>query len=118
MTARQGRDFFWIYILELANGSYYTGYARDLVRRYQAHSSGRGARLTRSFPPVALRACWKLYSCRAAAMRTEAWIKGRSRREKQSLIDDPAALPGKLLRCGREEPVEAVIPPPLIPSQL
>ncbi len=79
-------------MLRLENGSYYTGYARDLVRRYRQHRRGTGARTTRSFPPVEIAACWKLFAGRDAALRVEAWIKACTRRQKQELIDDPRRL--------------------------
>ena len=106
------QELCWIYILRLANGSYYTGYTVDLHKRVRAHRSGRGAKLTRSFAPTAVAACWKVRSSRGAAMRIEAWIKGRSRRAKQALIDQPETLGELLRRRGWEEPIEAVIPPP------
>jgi putative endonuclease len=105
------KPFYWIYILRMANGSYYTGYARDLAARFRTHRRGRGARITRSFSPVCIAACWRLYSGRAAAMRIEAWIKGRSRQAKQSLVDRPETLKELLRRQGREEPVEPAVPP-------
>jgi putative endonuclease len=107
--------FYWIYMLRLRNGSYYTGYTTDLQRRFQAHRSGRGARITRSFAPTAVAACWKLYSPKGAAMRVEAWIKGCTREVKQGLIDHPETLGELLRRRGWEEPIEPVIPPPDIP---
>lgn len=86
------KSFYWIYMLRLANGSYYTGYTKDLEQRYRAHCSGRGAKITRSFPPVGIVGCWKLFSGKGAAMQVEAWIKGCSRRMKQTLIDNPQEL--------------------------
>jgi len=86
------KSFYWIYMLRLANGSYYTGYTKDLEQRYRAHCSGRGAKITRSFPPVGIAGCWKLFSGKGAAMQVEAWIKGCSRRMKQTLIDHPQEL--------------------------
>jgi putative endonuclease len=103
---------YWIYVLRLTNGSYYTGYTRDLNRRVRAHRSGRGAKLTRSFAPTAVAACWKLHSSRGAAMRIEAWIKRCSRQAKQALVDQPETLGELLRRRGWDEPIEAVVPPP------
>lgn len=109
------QEFYWIYMLRLANGSYYTGYTGDLERRFRAHRSGRGAKITRSFAPVAVAACWKLYAPKGTAMRIEAWIKGCTRGVKQGLIDHPETL-GELLRQrGWDEPIEPVRPPPVIP---
>ncbi len=109
------QDLHWIYMLRLANGSYYTGYTSDLNRRLRAHRSGRGAKITRSFAPVAVAASWKLHAPRGMAMRIEAWIKGRTREAKQQLIDHPETLAELLHRRGWEDPIEPVPPPPLIP---
>ena len=86
------KSFYWIYMLRLANGSYYTGYTKDLKGRYRAHCTGKGAKITRSFPPVAIAGCWKLFSGKGDAMRVEARIKGCSRSMKQTLIDNPHKL--------------------------
>ena len=111
MNAKE-QQRYWIYILRLANGSYYTGYTVDLYRRVRAHRSGRGAKLTRSFSPLAVAACWELHAPKGTAMRIEAWIKGRSRQAKQALVDQPETL-GELLRLrGWNESIEAVVPPP------
>jgi putative endonuclease len=111
MGAR-GRRFFWIYMLRLANGSFYTGYAADLQERFQAHLSGRGAKITRSFAPIAVAACWKLYSSKGRAMAVEALIKGCPRRLKQELVERPEKLGELVQRRGWDERIEAVIPPP------
>jgi putative endonuclease len=106
------QEQYWIYVLRLANGSYYTGYTSDLDRRFRAHRSGRGAKLTRSFAPVAVAACWKLHAPKGTAMRIEALIKGRTRTAKQGLIDHPETLRELLRRKGWIAPIEAVVPPP------
>ena len=106
------QELHWIYMLRLANGSYYTGYTNDLDRRFRAHRSGRGAKLTRSFAPVAVAACWKLHAPKGTAMRIEAWIKSLTRKAKQGLIDHPEILGEQLRRCGWDAPVDPVVPPP------
>lgn len=39
---------WFLYLLECQDGSIYTGITTNVTRRYQAHSSGRGARYTRT----------------------------------------------------------------------
>jgi putative endonuclease len=97
------KSFYWIYMLRLANGSYYTGYTKDLKRRYRAHCAGKGAKITRSFPPVAIVGCWRLFSGKGAAMQLEARIKGCSRGMKQTLIDNPQKLQDLLEQQGTGE---------------
>jgi putative endonuclease len=93
------RDYFYVYVLELANGSYYTGCARDPLARLARHAAGKGSRLARSFPPRGLAGCWRLGGGRAAAQRVEAFIKSRPRAAKQLLLREPASLAAELRRA-------------------
>lgn len=43
---------WYLYILECAGGSLYTGITTDVARRFSQHQAGKGARYTRSHPPV------------------------------------------------------------------
>jgi putative endonuclease len=74
-----------VYILECADGSLYTGIARDLEARLVAHNSGSGAKYTRGRRPVRL-----LYQetavDRGSALRREALLKKLSRADKLQLI--------------------------------
>ena len=44
----------YMYVLECADGTLYTGYAVDVERRVAVHNAGRGAKYTRSRLPVTL----------------------------------------------------------------
>src|SRR5574341_1261533 len=44
----------YCYILECADGTFYTGWAMDPGRRLETHNAGRGARYTRARRPVKL----------------------------------------------------------------
>ncbi len=74
----------FVYLLQCADGSIYTGWTRDVERRLEAHQKGRGARYTRSRLPVSLIYRERLAS-QAAAMRREAQIKRWPRRRKLAL---------------------------------
>jgi putative endonuclease len=75
----------YVYIVECADGSLYTGWTIDVEKRVKAHNAGRGARYTRMHGPVKL-----VYSesqpTRAAAMKREAAIKTWPRKRKLKLI--------------------------------
>jgi len=75
----------FVYIVRCADGTLYTGYARDPQTRAAAHNRGRGARYTAGRGPVTL-----VYTerCRSlgAALRREYEVKCLSRRAKQALI--------------------------------
>jgi putative endonuclease len=93
------KPYFYVYVLQLSNGSYYTGYARDPLRRLARHAAGRGSRLARSFRPRALAGCWRVRGGRSEAMRVEAFIKSRSRAAKEQLLREPSSLAGSLRRA-------------------
>jgi putative endonuclease len=82
-----------VYILECNNGTYYTGYTTDLVRRYQEHLSGSAkCKYTRSFPPKKIAAFWELDGDLSATLKTEAKIKRLPKHKKQQLIRQPELL--------------------------
>ena len=75
---------FYCYLLECSDGSYYCGWTTDLDKRVQVHSSGKGARYTRSRLPVKL-VFSEEFDDRSSAMRREGEIKGKSHGEKDAL---------------------------------
>jgi putative endonuclease len=75
-------DLQWcLYLIECRNGSMYAGITNDLDARYAAHVSGRGARYTRSNPPVRLVGS-RHYPDRATASRAEWEIRQLPRERK------------------------------------
>jgi putative endonuclease len=73
------------YILECADGSYYTGWTTDPERRANQHNAGRGARYTRARRPVRLVYVEELPD-RSSAMKRELQIKNLGRKRKEKLI--------------------------------
>ena len=71
----------YCYILECADGTYYTGWAVDPERRAAVHNKGRGARYTRMRLPVKL-VYVEEQPDRKTAMKRERTIK-KMRREKK-----------------------------------
>ena len=90
--ARTHRRSAWLYILEVRGGAYYTGYALNLVRRYRRHLAGTGARFTRSFPPVRIAQCWRVFAEPGALLRLELLVKRTGRAAKERLIRSPEIL--------------------------
>jgi putative endonuclease len=84
-------DAFWIYILECENGNYYTGYTRDLTKRYQQHLGGK-VKYTRSFKPLRIAQCWQLFDEVGMTLKIERFIKRQTRITKESLISSPEKL--------------------------
>lgn len=77
---------WYVYMLRCGDGSLYTGSTTDVARRLREHQSGKGAKYTRSHPPVTL-AYTEPAADRSAAFRREAAIKRLSRAEKWKLLE-------------------------------
>ena len=84
---------FFVYIVRCADGTLYTGYARDPQARVEVHNSGRGAKYTRSRRPVSLVYTEQCESL-SAALKRERQVKPWSRAQKEALIAGDPALPG------------------------
>lgn len=86
----------YVYILETENGSFYTGYTDDLESRYKKHVAGKGARFTRSFKPKRIVRAWEIKGDKGIAMRVEAFIKNKTRKDKEVIIENPGLLKKEL----------------------
>jgi putative endonuclease len=91
----------YMYILECADGSYYTGSTWDLERRLWEHQNGLGANHTAKRLPV------KLVYCEACdriddAFYREKQIQGWSRKKKQALIAGDTNQLHHLAECRNE----------------
>lgn len=78
------RDRWFVYLARCADGSLYTGIARDVAARIAAHDAGRGARYTRGRGPLivcAVRRC----TSKSEALRLELAIKRLPRSQKEVL---------------------------------
>lgn len=78
-------DKSFVYIVECADGSLYTGWTTDVEERIKTHNSGSGAKYTRSRLPVTLVYQEELPD-KPAALRREAAIKSLTRSEKLALL--------------------------------
>lgn len=79
------RSAWYIYILQCADNTLYTGVATDVAARLATHNAGKGAKYTRGRLPVAL-----LYQeCaenRSTALKREHAIKKMRASDKRQLI--------------------------------
>ena len=82
------KNKFFVYIVECADGSLYTGYTTNISRRINEHnySTTRCAKYTRSRRPVRLK-YYEEYDTVSAALRREHQIKKMSRKKKIELIE-------------------------------
>ncbi len=76
---------WFLYIVRCADGSLYTGIAKDLGARMAQHNSGRGARYTRGRGPVTL-VYQEAAGSHGDALRRECAIKAFTRLQKERLI--------------------------------
>jgi putative endonuclease len=77
---------FYVYILLCCDGSFYTGYTKDVEARTRQHQTGKGARYTKAHKPQKL-AYVEEHEYRGVAMKREREIKKLSHQQKQALID-------------------------------
>lgn len=74
----------YVYMVECADGTLYTGWTTEVDRRVAAHNAGQGAKYTRSRRPVRL--CYsEQCTDKSAALRREHAIKRLTRAQKEQL---------------------------------
>ncbi|MGF6725081.1 putative endonuclease [Paraburkholderia sp. GAS41] len=75
---------WFLYLIECADGSVYTGIAVDVEARFEKHLNGTGARYTRSRKPLQVLASFELAD-RSSASSAEYWVKRLTAPEKRAL---------------------------------
>jgi len=76
---------WFVYIVRCADGSLYTGIAKDVDRRLEQHNAGTASRYTRSRLPVTLEYQEEQLN-QSVALKRELAIKALSRKAKDALI--------------------------------
>lgn len=77
----------YMYVLECRDGSYYTGYTTDVMRRLAVHNSGKGAKYTRARLPVKLIYA-QGFASKEEAMSAEALLKRKKRPQKERFLSE------------------------------
>jgi len=72
---------WWLYLLLCRDGRTYAGISTDVIARFAAHSSGKGAKFTRSNPPVRVLGA-QAFATKSEALRAEAALRKLDRTEK------------------------------------
>ena len=75
----------YCYILECADGTYYTGWSTDPQRRMDQHNKGKGARYTKTRRPVKL-VYVEPQPDKISALKRERAIKALTRKQKMNLF--------------------------------
>jgi len=83
---------WFVYIIRTVNNTLYTGVTTDVSRRFEQHSSGKGAKYLKGRSPIKLVFKQKIGS-RSAAQRIEHWIKQQPKQAKESIIEKLIELP-------------------------
>jgi predicted GIY-YIG superfamily endonuclease len=83
-------ETFYVYIARCADGTLYTGTAKDLAARERAHNEGRGARYTSGRRPVTI-VYSEVCESRSLALTREHAVKRLTRAAKQALAAGMAA---------------------------
>ena len=78
-----------VYIVQCADGTFYTGITNNLERRLKQHNAGTASRYTRYRLPVTL-IYQEVQPTKSAALKRELEIKKLSRKAKQRLINEGA----------------------------
>ena len=79
-----------MYVLECRGGVLYTGIAKDVEARFDAHLKGKGAKFTRLNPPLRIVARISVPT-RSEALRAEYALKQLSRAEKLARCENGLA---------------------------
>jgi putative endonuclease len=77
---------YHVYVILCTDGSFYTGYTKNIDTRIKLHESGKGARYTRMHKPQKI-AYLELFESRAQAMKREKAIKRLTHKQKLNLIN-------------------------------
>jgi putative endonuclease len=77
---------YYVYVLLCHDGTFYTGYTKNLQERLKLHANGKGARYTKSHRPQGV-AYAETFTCRSDAMQRERAIKRLSHKQKESLVN-------------------------------
>jgi len=85
LDADSSAGTWFVYIVRCADGSLYTGVAKDVDRRLEQHNAGTASRYTRSRLPVTLEHR-EDQPDRSMALKRECAIKALSRKAKEALI--------------------------------
>jgi len=100
-TDKSGR--FGVYLLACADGTYYTGMARDVFLRFEAHCSKR-ARCRYTQPdfrhPLRLAVAWGFDGGRSEAQQLEYRLRRLRHSQKKILEKSPEKLEGLLRASG------------------
>ena len=107
--ARPSTDGWFVYMVRCADGSLYTGIAKDVARRCQQHNAGTASRYTRSRLPVEP-VYHEAHPGQSSALKREAAIKAMDRRGKLAVAQQRTKPAEGVRQVARLEDVPNVGP--------
>ena len=107
--ARSSGDKWFVYIVQCADGSLYTGITKDVKRRRQQHNAGTASRYTRSRRFVKL-IYQEVHPSQSSALKREVAIKAMNRREKLTMIQNRKKLAKGVRQVARLEDIPNIGP--------
>lgn len=75
----------YMYVVECADGTLYTGYTTNIKRRIRTHNAGKGAKYTRARRPVKL-IYEEAFASKSEALKAEYAFKQKTRQAKWRYI--------------------------------
>lgn len=88
MISKEETPKAYMYVLECADHTLYTGYTTDIEKRLQTHNAGKGAKYTCARLPVTL-VYVEEFASKQEAMSAEALFKKRfTRKQKLNYINE------------------------------
>lgn len=72
---------WWLYLLGCRDGRTYAGIALDVDARFEMHLAGKGARFTRSNPPLMILGA-RCFATRSEALKAEIALKKLDRAQR------------------------------------
>jgi putative endonuclease len=76
---------WFVYVLLCHDNSFYCGISNDVLKRYQKHNAGKGARYTKARLPVDL--IYQVeYENKSEAAKAEYAFKQLSRKQKEKIL--------------------------------
>lgn len=98
-----------LYVLRTRQGHLYTGIATDVKRRFDEHSSGRGAKALRGRGPLEL-VYRKRIGTLGLALRLEYRLKQRSKHQKEAIVRQQPTRANLVALLFPEEPSRVARP--------
>jgi len=77
---------YYVYMIICEDGSFYTGYTKNLGERMRQHICGKGARYTKSHKPDKV-VYVEPFDSRSKAMKREKAVKKLSHQQKLELVN-------------------------------